>query len=81
MNDSAVEMLTVAKDIFAKRIRVPKPSTLQVVSTLLCCGKIGAYAKLRKQTDRNLSRELDLVRLLRRLREYHGLFWALTTRS
>lgn len=47
MNDSAVEMLTVAKDIFAKRTRVAPASITNTIVMFLCCRRVGAYAKLR----------------------------------
>ena len=36
---------------------------------------------MRGLLEQNITKELDLVRLLRRNREYQGLIWALTTRN
>ena len=36
---------------------------------------------MRTISDRSLSKELDLVRLIRKNREFNGIIWAMTTRS
>ena len=88
MNDSVNDMIAVAKDIINHKQRAPPGNCCQKMWYMLCCNSkklkfclVTKWSKIRGYLDQNITKELDLVRLLRRNREYQGLIWALTTRN
>lgn len=82
LNDNINDLVAVARDVLHHRQRVPKPwpwsAALQLCSCRLFPSK---FQRMQKLFHKNLTKELDLVRLLRKQRESETLLWAMTTRA